>query len=364
MKDGREPSQRRESSEVKRVPRVVGRGAQLRPPNRFDILQTVSEVGEPERITTQYHPDMSQSIVSENQSPDVGFRYSVNAYRGCVHGCSYCYARPTHEYLGFDAGLDFESQIMVKHEAPRLLRKWLSRKQWQCEPIAFSGVTDCYQPAEKEFHLTRGCLEVAYEARQPVLVITKNALVARDVDLLASMAKRNLVEVGMSITSLSGDVIKRMEPRTSSPAARLRAMQTLASAGVPVKVMVAPIVPALNDHEIPQILRAAADHGATGAGYVMLRLPHAVRPIFLDWLQKNFPNRAAAVVDRIRSVRSGHVTDSEFGRRMRGSGIFAEQIAATFKLFARRAKLATTWPQLNCDDFRPPNDGAYQRRLF
>lgn len=360
----------------------VGRGAQLRPLNRFrdyhveeephewdaqeeDAGQAGAEGGNRAgRLRTEYLPDAAESIVSENDSPDVNFRYSINPYRGCSHGCSYCYARPTHEYLGFDAGLDFESRILVKHRAPELFRAWLSRDAWVPEPITVSGITDCYQPAEREFRLTRGLLEVAWEARQPMSIITKNALVARDGDLLQAMAARGLVSVAISINSLDQSLVRDLEPRTSSPAARLRAMRQLADWGVPTQVVVAPVIPGLNDHEIAGILRAARDHGARRASYVMLRLPGSVEPVFLDWLGRRRPLQAAKVEAAIRSVRGGKLNSSQFGERKRGTGVRAEQIAATFRVFAQQAGFSEPPFEYNTGDFQPPQPRSGQLRLF
>ena len=252
------------------------------------------------------------------------------------------------------AGLDFESKILVKFNAPALLREFLARPSWQPEQIIMSGVTDCYQPAEREFRLTRGCLEVALEARQPIGIITKNALVARDLDLLREMARLQLLHVGISVTTLDADLARRMEPRTSTPAARLRAIRELSAAGVPVRVMVAPIIPGLNDLEIPTVLKAAAEAGATTAGYTLLRLPLTVKPIFLEWLDRNQPDARPRIESLIRSTRDGKHNDSQFGKRMRGSGEVAEQIERVFKVFAARYGLNTPMPPYNTADFRPP----------
>jgi DNA repair photolyase len=270
------------------IPR--GRGAGIQPANPYlhvldeldleHVAEDEEFLASLERPRTRYWVDTSQTIVSENDSPDVGFRYSVNAYRGCAHGCSYCYARPTHEYLGLSAGVDFESKILVKLRAPELLRNWLARPRWKPELIHFSGVTDCYQPCERQFRLTRQCLEVALECRQPVSVITKNALVTRDIDILRELAAHNLVRVALSITSLRQELTRIMEPRTSSPQARLAALKTLSDAGVSTFMMVAPAIPGLNDSEIPEILRMGSEAGAQGASYVLLRLPTTVREVF------------------------------------------------------------------------------------
>jgi DNA repair photolyase len=317
-----------------------------------------------QRPPTVYFADASQTIVAENDSPDVGFRYSVNPYRGCAHGCSYCYARPGHEYLGLSAGIDFETKIMVKRRAPELLRQFLARPRWKPETIVFSGVTDCYQPVERQLRLTRGCLEVAAECRQPVGIITKNALVTRDLDLLMELAAYGAVSVAVSVTSLDQELTRVMEPRTSSPAARLRAIGELAAAGVPVTASVAPIIPGLNDHEIPAILQAARDAGARGAGYVLLKLPTTVREVFLDWLRRQRPNHAAKVESLVRSTRGGKLNSSKWGERQRGRGEIADQIAQTFKVFAKRYGFDGMMPPLNAANFRPPRPTSGQLSLF
>lgn len=354
------------------VPR--GRGAAGQPANRFlsvyqqadlehvaDDQQYLEQLARP---PTEYLPDDSQSIVTENNSPDITFRYSVNPYRGCAHGCSYCYARPTHEYLGLSAGLDFETKVMVKHRAPVLFADWLARPAWIPEPIVFSGVTDCYQPAEREFQLTRGCLQVAAECRQPVNIVTKNALVTRDLDYLAEMARLHCVRVAISITSLDAQLARKLEPRTSTPAARLATIAKLNEAGVSTLVMLAPVIPGLNDSEIPAILRAAKEAGAQGAAFVMLRLPWAVKEVFFQWLDRCVPNQAEKVRSLIRTTRHGKVNDSRFGHRMRGSGPLAEQIASTFQVFARRYALDRNPEPLDCSAFRPPRPTSGQLPLF
>jgi DNA repair photolyase len=317
-----------------------------------------------ERPRTTYLVDTSQSIVSENDSPDVGFRYSVNPYRGCSHGCSYCYARPTHEYLGMSAGIDFETKVLVKLRAADLLRNWLARPKWNPEPIAFSGVTDCFQPAEKQFRLTRACLEVALEARQPVTLITKNALVTRDLDLLSEMARLNLVRVALSVTSLRQELTRIMEPRTSAPHARLAAIRELTAAGVPTFLMAAPTIPGLNDSEIPEILHSGSEAGASGANYVLLRLPTTVREVFFEWLERQLPNEAEKVKGRIRATRQGRNNDPRFGSRMRGEGAIAEHISQTFKIFAARYGLDKTLPPLDCTQFKPPKAANGQLSMF
>jgi DNA repair photolyase len=315
-------------------------------------------------VKTIYLSDDTRNIVSENDSPDLFFRYSVNPYRGCAHGCSYCYARPTHEYLGMNAGIDFESKILVKHRAPELLRDWLARPNYQPEIIVFSGVTDCYQPAEREFQLTRRCLEVALEARQPIGIITKNALVTREMELLREMASRNLVSVSLSITTLDAELAREMEPRTSSPPARLRAISELGEAGVPVSVMIAPVIPGLNDVEIPGILAAARDAGATTASYILLRLPLTVRPVFLEWLERTQPAASPRVASRIRTVRAGDLSDSRYGTRMRGEGAMSDQIEQTFRVFAQKYHLSDARPALDTSQFQRPRSSSGQLHLF
>lgn len=348
-------------------------GSRLDPPNRFETTQAIPDYEHLEWDTEyldsrhdrriEYLPDTSQTLVTSNDSPDVHFTYSVNPYRGCAHGCSYCYARNSHEYLGLNAGLEFETKIFVKHAAPQLFRDFLARDTWQPQPIIFSGVTDCYQPAEREYRLTRGCLEVANECSQPIAIITKNALVLRDLDLLSDMAARRLVHVNVSITSLNPELARVMEPRTSIPAARLRAVEILAKAGVPVRVMVAPLVPGLNDHEIPAVMKAAKDAGAGDAGSVLLRLPLTVEPVFREWLHRTQPLAAAKVEGLIRQTREGRLNRSEWGLRMRGTGPIAEQIAAVFQVFRQKYSFGSL-PELDCTQFRPAVPRSGQRRLF
>lgn len=357
-----------------RLPTAVGRSAEVAPPNRFlpihveadfEQLAGDDELLAPERrVRTQFFEDASQSIIASNDSPDIPFRYSVNPYRGCEHGCVYCYARPGHEYLGFNAGLDFESRIMVKTRAPQLLRDALCKPSWNGDFLAVSGVTDCYQPAERHFRLTRRLLEVAVEVRQAIGIVTKNALVARDVDLLAPLAAQRLTEVFVSITTLDAELARTMEPRTSTPAAKLQAIRTLSAAGVPTRVMIAPVVPGLTDHEIPQIMEAAAEAGATGAGYILLRLPLAVEPIFLDWLARNYPDKRERVESLVRQTRDGKLYRAEWGTRMRGTGNYAEQIKQSFNVFRRKFGLDRPPPEFDLTLFRPPRASNGQTTLF
>jgi DNA repair photolyase len=353
---------------------IKGRGAAIQPANPYlhvnqqeDLEQIADDeeyLAELNRPPTIYLPDDSQSIVAANDSPDIGFRYSLNPYRGCSHGCSYCYARPTHEYLGMSAGLDFETKVMVKHRAPALFRDWLGRPEWHPELIVFSGVTDCYQPAERQFELTRGCVAVAAECLQPVGIITKNALVTRDLDLLAPLAEVRAVSVAVSITTLNTQLARQMEPRTSSPSARLRALRTLHETGVPTIVMVAPVIPGLNDSEMPAILAAAREAGAQFASYVLLRLPGSVRPVFLDWLRRTLPDQAERVESRIQATRSGRYNDPRFGRRQRGTGPIAEQIEQSFRVFRRKLGYPERMEPLNTSAFRSPRPKSGQLKLF
>ncbi|HEY3395982.1 MAG TPA: PA0069 family radical SAM protein [Lacipirellulaceae bacterium] len=353
---------------------IKGRGAGVQPDNPYLRVQTHADIEQIEsddeyldqlgRPPTEYIADQSRSIVTENDSPDVGFRYSVNPYRGCSHGCSYCYARPTHEYFGLSAGLDFETKVLVKYTAAELLREFLARPSWRPETIAFSGVTDCYQPAERKFEITRACMAVAAECRQPVGIITKNALVVRDLDLLTELAAYNAVHVSLSITSLDPELARRMEPRTSAPEARLRAIRELSAAGIPTSVMVAPVIPGLNDGEMPAILTAAREAGAAGAGYVLLKLATTVREVFMDWLQRTYPDRRPRIETLIRSARAGRLNDSKFGRRQRGTGPVADLIADTFDLWTTKLGYPDDDTPLNCEAFRPPRPSSGQLQLF
>lgn len=355
-------------------PAPRGRGAATNPANRFaridfsedlEYLEVDPEAVEARRgIATEYFADDAKSVISENDSPDIPFRYSLNPYRGCAHGCSYCFARPTHEYLDLSAGLDFETRIFVKERAPELFREWLGRDGYLPETVAMSGVTDCYQPIERKLRLTRRCVEVAVETRQPLAVVTKNALVTRDIDLLAPLAVEGAASVSMSVTTLDQSLSRVMEPRTSSPEAKLRAIGELSRAGIPVSVLVAPIVPGLTDHEIPRILQAVKEAGAISASYILLRLPLTVEPVFMEWLRRVRPAEASKVETRIRATRGGKLYDSRFGERMRGSGPIADQINASFRLFAARYGLSTTRPPLTSDRFRRPVPRSGQRWLF
>jgi DNA repair photolyase len=337
---------------------IRGRGAADNPPNRFE---RISYLADPETAAcdapgpkTEFLRDASRSILARNESPDVGFDVSINPYRGCEHGCVYCFARPTHETLGFSSGLDFETKILVKDNAAELLRAELARETWTPQVIAVSGVTDAYQPIERRLRLTRRCIGVLAEFRNPVLVITKNHLVARDRDLLSELARDRAAGVFLSVTSLDGELQRAMEPRASPPERRFEAMRALAAVGVPVGVLVAPVVPGLTDHEMPGILRAAAQAGARFAGYVPLRLPYAVKDLFDRWLTEHFPDRKKKVLRRIRDLRGGKLNDPSFGSRLRGRGIFAEEMAGLFAIACRRAGILDGQVELSTAAFRRP----------
>lgn len=338
---------------------IQGRGAATNPASRFELLHVEAhpdgwgpEDGQPAPPETIYLKDATRSIIAYNDSPDVGFDASINPYRGCAHGCIYCFARPTHEYLDMSAGLDFESKILVKTDAAALLRKELSAKSWRPQTLALSGVTDPYQPAERTLKITRQCLEVLAEYRNPVAMITKGRLIERDVDLLAELAKFDAALVCISITTLDNALAAKMEPRASSPRGRLEAIRALANAGVPVGVLVAPIVPAINDHEILPILKAAAEHGATFAGYVPLRLPYGIKDLFADWLTRHFPGRREKVLNRVMDLRGGKLNDPNFNTRMKGRGPFAEYIGQIFDVACRRVGINGQRIKLSAAAFR------------
>jgi len=337
--------------------RVQGRGSSFNPQNRFEKLHIdeLSDEMEPlerRKIQTTYFHDSSRSILAKNDSPDVPFTFSVNPYRGCEHGCIYCYARPSHEYLGFSAGLDFESKIMVKTDAPQLLEEAFRDPSFEPQVIALSGNTDCYQPVERKLKLTRACLEVFLKYKNPVGIITKNALILRDLDLLKELATHNLVAVHVSITSLDPTLISRMEPRTSTPENRLKAVRTLADAGIPVGVNCAPMIPGLTDEEIPEILRRSAESGALSADYILVRLPYAVKDLFVEWVEREFPQRAPKVLNRIRQTRNGGLSDPRFHSRMSGEGEVAKAIADLFELACKRYGLNKITTELSTAGFQ------------
>ena len=339
----------------------TGRSAGLNTPNRFEKfhlepLEIELQDGDDARaLPTVLYRDTSRSILAKNESPDLSFTYSINPYRGCEHGCIYCYARPSHEYLGFSAGLDFESKIMVKLDAAGLLAAEFRKKSWTPQIVALSGNTDCYQPVERKLGLTRACLQVFLEFRNPAGIVTKSDLILRDLDVLREMSSADLVEVVVSVTTLDRELSRTMEPRAATPENRLRTIESLAHAGIPVAVNVAPIIPGLTDEEVPNILKAAADAGARGAGYQLLRLAGAVQHLFVDWLHRTYPGKAAKIINRIRDTRGGKLNDARFGLRMRGEGEIARAIDALFELHARKYGLDGTWHELNTHLFRRPS---------
>jgi DNA repair photolyase len=350
---------------------LKGRGAASNPPNRFeefsvgpppaDLAQYFEEPDEPRSIPTTYYVDHSRSILAYNESPDLGFRYSINPYRGCEHGCIYCYARPSHEYLGFSSGIDFESKILIKPNAAALLQDELRSPSWEPQVVVFSGNTDCYQPVERQMQLTRQCVQVFLNHRHPFSIVTKNALVQRDLDLLRELASMNLVFVIISVTTLDSVLARALEPRTSAPHKRLETIELFAKSGIPVGVNAAPIIPGLNDPEIPAILRAAAARGATHASHTMVRLSYALKDLFVDWVQRHFPERAPKIINRIREVRDGRLSDSEFGTRMSGKGSYADSIHRLFETTCTRYRLNEKQLQLSTSHFtRNPS----QLKLF
>jgi DNA repair photolyase len=342
---------------------IQGRGASHNPANRFVPIDIIPDEDHDPREdpspTTQFLKDFTKSIIATNDSPDVGFTHSLNPYRGCEHGCVYCYARPTHEYFGLSAGLDFETKIFVKESAPELLRKELSKKSWKQgggKTISIGGVTDPYQPIERKLKLTRRCLQVLLDFRNPTAIVTKNHLVTRDIDILQELAKFNASAVFVSVTTLDPELSSKMEPRTASPRRRLDAIRELSSAGIPTGVMVAPCIPGLTDHEIPGILQAARDAGASAAGFVPVRLPGAVAPLFEQWLTQHFPDRKNKILNRIRDMRAGNLNDPNFTTRMQGSGQHADQLHDLFHLAKRRFGYPDHGPDLCADHFRIPPD--------
>src|SRR5215470_16451055 len=348
----------------------TGRAALSNPPGRFDKQQLASvddgwyqdEV--PESIDTTVEPDRAREVISTNDSPDIPFDASVNPSRGCAHGCIYCYARPSHAYMGLSPGLDFETRLFYKADAGKVLESQLARPGYLCKSITLGANTDPYQPVERRMKVTRSILEVLARTRHPVAIITKHALVLRDLDLLAEMARDGLVSVAVSVTTLDTELKRVMEPRAASPQARLRTLAALSAAGVPTSVMAAPMIPALNDHELEAILEAAAAAGARWAGYVLLRLPHEIKDLFREWLSEHYPDRAAHVMSLIRHMRGGRDYDSSFGTRMRGTGPYAQLLSNRFRLACRRLNLnATPRKPLDTTLFRPPGPSEAQLNL-
>lgn len=340
-----------------------GRGAAGRPAPRYlpetrlvvdDGWSRTDELPPPLRTTVTV--EHSKTILTRNKSPDIPFEQSINAYRGCEHGCIYCYARPTHAFMDLSPGLDFESRLFVKPDAPVLLRKELAKRGYRCSPIALGTNTDPYQPIERDWRVTRAIIELLHECRHPLTIVTKSALVERDIDLLAPMAADNLVEVYLSVTTLDHELARRMEPRATAPRRRIQTLERLASAGIPAGVMFAPVIPALNDTEMEQVLETAAQAGVLHAGYVMLRLPHEVKDLFREWLQNHYPDRASHVMSLVNDLRGGRDNDARFGSRMGGEGVFADIIRNRFKMACKRLGLNRSIPVLNTDLFQMPSD--------
>ncbi len=351
-------------------PQARGRGAKINMSGRFEAFsRSLFDDGwqgleDLPPFRTQVFEETPKTIITRNESPDISFDRSINPYRGCEHGCSYCYARPAHAYMGLSPGLDFESKLFAKANAPELLRAELLAKSYQPRTIALGANTDAYQPIERERRITRRILEVLAEFNHPVGIVTKSALVTRDIDILAPMAAKGLVKVALSVTTLDAKLARAMEPRAATPMKRLEAIERLAAAGIPTVVMVAPIIPAVNDAEIESILKAAFAAGAREAGYVMLRLPLEVRDVFKDWLEAALPDRAAKVMALVRSVREGKESDSTFGRRMTGSGPYAWTIGRRFELACQRLGLNQSRLKLSVDHFRRPPQPGEQLTLF
>ena len=343
---------------------IKGRGTAVNIKNRFEQLTYTDldesceyfEDEEDRRPQTIYFKDNSKSLINKVDSPDLGMMYSMNPYRGCEHGCIYCYARPTHEYLGFNAGLDFETKIMVKPNAPKLLAQEFNKKSWEPQVVVMSGNTDCYQPLERKLEITRGCLEVFLKFRNPVAIITKNALVQRDIDILKELAKLNLIRVVVSITSLRPEITQVMEPRTARPARRLETVRRLSENGIPVSVNVAPIIPALTDEEIPSILKAAAEAGALTANMIVVRLPWQNKELFVEWVKREFPDRAEKILNRITDIHGGRLYNSEYHKRFLGQGRFVDAINKIFAINKQKYGLNRSGPPISLEHFRRMKD--------
>ncbi len=343
-------------------PKYHGRGTALNPPNRFeklhieeteDINDAVEHSEETDRkIETTFYKDHSKSVIAKNSSPDIYFDYSFNPYRGCEHGCVYCYARPTHEFLGFSSGIDFETKIMVKEDAAKILQQTFEKKNYEPKLIMFSGDTDCYQPIERKLRITRSALEVCLEYRNPVAVITKNSLVLRDIDVLSQMAELDLITVTLSITTLNKELASKMEPRTSTPERRLLTIEKLAENRIPAGVNVAPVIPGMNDEEIPEILKLSSARGAAYAGFTLLRLPYSIKDLFIEWLEREFPDRKEKILNKIREMRGGKLNEPEFGKRFSGEGEQTEAIRNLFKLSCRRYGLNKKQIELTTGHFK------------
>jgi DNA repair photolyase len=349
---------------------LKGRGSLSNPAGRFDRtgIEAVDDgwVQEeaPESVATSVQPDRAKGVITTNDSPDIGFEQSINPYRGCEHGCIYCYARPSHAYMGLSSGLDFETKLFYKHDAAKVLEAELSHPRYVCKQIMLGSNTDPYQPLERRLQVTRSILTVLAKCRHPVSIVTKGVLVARDIDLLAEMANQNLASVAMSLTTLDADVKRTLEPRAASPQARLKVIRQLVSAGVPTGVLVAPVVPAITDHEMESILEAAKEAGASSASYVLLRLPYEVKDLFREWLAQHYPQRANHVMSLVRDARGGRDNDPNFGTRMRGTGAYAELLRSRFQVATRRLGFnSPRHVELTRTLFRPPGPAGSQLQL-
>ena len=339
---------------------IKGRGAISAPVGRFERFQSetvddgwFAEEDAP-KIATRLHIDTSRSVINEIKSPDLGYRRSINPYRGCEHGCIYCYARPSHSYLGFSAGLDFEKEIFHKPDAPEILKRELSAKNYRPTPILLGSNTDCYQPVERELKLTRAIVEILAETRHPLRIITRSSLVVRDIDLLAPMAAQGLTQVNVSLTTLDPTLARAMEPRATAPYKRLKTIESLAKAGIPVAVMAAPMIPGLNDMELERILQSAYDAGARGAHYTLVRLPYELKALFQEWLKAHYPDRLARVLSLIRDTRAGKLYDAEWDQRRTGQGVYADLLTQRFEQAKKRIGFLEEEPDLRCNLFMPP----------
>lgn len=347
-----------------------GRAALSNPTGRFEALETEEVDDGWERecdlppLRTEVSEEQARTIITRNTSPDISFERSINPYRGCEHGCIYCFARPSHEWLGMSPGLDFETRLIAKPNAPALLERELRAKAYTPKVIAIGTNTDPYQPIERERRIMRGVLEVLSRFRHPVGIVTKGTLIERDLDLLGEMGRAGLVRVGISITTLDADVARRMEPRVPSPKRRLQTIRRLTDAGCPVRIMVSPVVPALTDHELEAILEAGAEAGAVAASWIMLRLPHAVSRLFRDWVEEHYPDRATRITGRVRELHGGQDYDPEWGKRMTGEGLFAEMMKQRFTVAVRRLGLDADVPPLRTDLFQRPSQVGDQLSLF
>lgn len=361
-----------ETDDSRPARRIKGRGAASNVEGRFESLSTqVEDDGwhhedeVPSRPQTQVSIEQARSIISRNQSPDIWFDQSINPYRGCEHGCNYCYARPTHSYLNLSAGLDFETRLFAKTNAAELLVSELAKPGYVCSPINLGANTDAYQPIEREYRITRSIIEVLAACHHPLMIITKNALVERDIDLLTPMARQNLVQVYVSINALDNRLASTLEPRATAPHRRMQAIRNLSDAGIPCGVLVAPIIPAVTDMHIEQVLEQAAQNGATHAGYTVLRLPWELKDLFKEWLEIHVPERAGHVMSLIRQLREGKENDARFGSRMRGQGVYSDLIRQRFALACRKHGLARSRElKLDCSVFMPPRKPAPQGELF